>query len=199
MLYRNTTGASLSSSDPTELRYQLSSAVELLGFTNANREEVLAQVAAVEDRLYAGEVFKYARGAQVPAQPQELFPLKGRPLKTAELTQASAWAASDLPVVTARAPTGPWPERTEATDDDHTAGGVSAMPATDKEPEVVIMTKKPRKANATGDIRAAADEAWRTAGSPAIVKALLPVLEARDFHPTTIRIQLNKWKKERTS
>lgn len=202
MLYKNTTGGTLSSADPVELRYQLSSVVELLGTTRADRDEVLAQVEAVDDRIHAGEVFRYARGARTPAQPQELFPLRCRPLKTDELEQASAWARSDLPTQTAHAPSGPWPERAEPAYDDHT---VTAMPATDTTPEVVFV-KKTKRANAQTEIFAACDKAWQEAGrstDPAVlnplIKGLLPQLEEAGYHPTTSRIKLSKWLKEHTS
>lgn len=205
MLYHNTTGGSISSEDTTELRYQLASAVELLPFARAVREEVLAQVAAVNDRLYNGEVFKYAFGASVPAQPQELFPLKGRPLKPAELDNASAWARSDLPAQTANAPTGPWPERREPEDAPEVP---PAPPADHAEPEFGATTplKKAKRANAQVDIFAAADKAWKDAGSPTdptvvtpLIKGLIPELEERGFHPTTIRIKVSKWLKAHAS
>ena len=199
MLYKNTTGAQLAGDDPVTLRYQLASAVKLLSSTRAVREEVLAQLALVDDRVHAGETFKYAYGARTPAQPQELFPLRGRPLSADELRNAADWARSDLPKLTANAPTGPWPERAEPQDDE-----VPPAPPQDDAPPAPPVVKKAKRVSATPLIRAAADKAWDAAGRPTdpdlleqLIKQVQPGLEAdRGMHPTTCRIQLRKWAKE---
>ena len=203
LLYKNTCGGNISSEDPAVLRYQLSSLAELLSGTQANRDEVLNQAAQVEELVREGQTFKYAYGARTPAQPQALFPLKGRPLSTPELAHAAEWAASELPALTANAPCGPYPERRES--EHELPADVSLIPATGKEPELVATFKKAKRANAKAEIWSMADHAWRAAGKPAdqtalkeLWKGLLPALEAQGLHPTTCRIKLAEWAKQRT-
>jgi hypothetical protein len=96
VLYKNTTGASLVSQESNVLREQLRVLVDATPAAPIDRDEVLAQVEAVDERIHAGERFSYARGARVPAQPQELFPLKARPLTDAQLMGAEKRAPAGL-------------------------------------------------------------------------------------------------------
>lgn len=207
MLYKNTTGKPLpADADAAAVRYQLADVVQLMPTTRALTHEVLAQAAAVDDRLHAGERFAYALGALTPAQPGELFPLKARPLTDQELATAHSHSRNPIrgypPRLTGQ-PRKPWevdePE-TQVVDVEASldSGRGETFSATPDEPE--RPAGKARQGSVQPVVFAAAKEAWanRAEGATwADVKALLiPKLEADGFHPTTIRIKLSKWAKE---
>src|SRR3954465_5051882 len=71
-LYQNVTGDSFLEVEwgarASQFRERLREAARNMASTVALTDEVAVQVAAVDDRLHAGERFKYALGAKVPAQ-----------------------------------------------------------------------------------------------------------------------------------
>lgn len=198
MLYKNTTGHNLpADSDAVALRYQLGDTVQLVPITRCLTVEVLAQAALVDDRIYAGECFKYVLGSRVPAQSGELFPLKARPLTERELSTAHSHSRNPVrgypPKLSGQAAQ-PW----EAHEQVPTTGQAAVLPPPPPPPS------EPKKAKAvTGSVRpvcrARAEATWKERGDRdwATVKAdLLTTLSAEGYHPTTIRIKLNEWAKE---
>jgi hypothetical protein len=212
-LYQNTTSDSFQEFEWGERAFQfrerLREAARNMPQTVALIEEVDAQVAAVDDRLHAGERFKYALGAKVPAQADELFPLPFVPLIPPQTKAADARAAEqrrqfqerleaekrgDFLPPSARANAGlpPLP-----------GAPVSAPTA----PEAAPPAPKPAKAR-SGSVQpvvfAAAEAAWNdparvaSGESWADVKArLFKQLSDDGHHPTTVRIKLSKWAKEK--
>ncbi len=204
MLYKNTTGATLAPADTATLRHQLADAVSLMAATPAQCAEVTMQVEAVEARLYEGECFKYARGAKVPAQPVELFPLKARPLSEKELAEAQQRARVAITTYKPRLsgePRKPW-------EPELPVHAPIAQPAptpqeTAPEPDRVTSVVRTAKPSVRPIVRSAADAAWEAAGKPTdaaslkeLCKGIIPALEAQGYHPTTIRIKLSEWTKE---
>jgi hypothetical protein len=177
ILYKNTTGAELVASDSHVLRRQLSDLIEATPAAPVDKDELLAQVAAVDDRIHAGERFSYARGAMVPAQAQELFPLVARPLSTAQLLESEKRApqpltrSNELPPPPAPAP-------------------------------VVLKT---RAVNVRPVIWAHADAGWEAAGKPTDRAAVLALRrawmkeldEGKNIRPTTSSNELGAWMKAR--
>lgn len=208
MLYKNTTGQALPANDnPHALRHQLADVVGLLGATRALREEAQAQVDAVEHRIHDGERFRYALGAKVPAQPGELFPLKGRALTERELQDAAQRAATPVRGYSPRPsgqPARPWdPDPVPAPAHADTPPPVPSAPAA---PSVVTSTVRAPRQSVRPVVRAAADKAWADAGKPTdhatlkqLTNALVPGLEADGYHRTTIRIKLSEWVRERAA
>jgi hypothetical protein len=177
ILYKNTTGASLVSQDSAVLRQQLREMIELTPAAPLDKEELLAQVAAVDERIHAGERFSYARGARTPAQPQELFPLVSRPLSDSQLMAAEKRAPQGL---------------THADE----------LPAPPPPPPPA---QKARAVGVRPVIWEHADAAWEAAGRPtdksavmAMRKAWMRELEAaRGIKPTTSSNELGAWMKDR--
>lgn len=190
-------------------REQLREAALNLPPTVALIEEVDVQVAAVDDRLHAGERFKYALGAKVPAQASELFPIQGRPLTAAQISAANARGAEaaqrfkdhleaerrgDFLPPSARASGGlpPLP------------GAPPVAPTVSEAPQHEPKAPKARSGSVQPVVFAACDKAWndpqRVASGEtwADVKArLFTQLSDEGFHPTTVRIKLSKWAKEK--
>lgn len=177
ILYKNTTGAELVSQDSVVLRQQL---LDMLLATKAHqavRDEVLAQVAAVEDRLYAGEAFTYAKGARVPAAPIELFPLTAKPLAPAALAGAER-----------RAPQ-----------------GLTQAPPPPPPPPAPAMARPARATGVRPVIWAAADAAWEATGKPtdkaqvlAMRRQVMTTLAADSgIKATTSSNELGAWQKAR--
>jgi hypothetical protein len=195
-----------------QFRERLREAALNLPPTVALIEEVDAQVAAVDDRLYAGERFKYVLGSRVPAQAQELFPLVGRPLTQQQTKAADARAEEkmrahaalreaerrgDLLPQSARDQLGlpPLPGAAPAAPD------APAAPAA-AEPSGSTVRSKGAAGATRAVVNAAADKAWEEAGRPtgeaelkAIAKGLHAGIAAQGHNPTTTRIKLTEWTK----
>lgn len=208
MLYKNATGRPLpGDADHTALRYQLGDVVQLMPHARVLTAEVLAQVNAVEDRLYAGERFKYALGARVPAQAGELLPLKARSLTDKELAEAHMRSRNPIagypPKLSGQgkpweAPAAPAPQ-------------VPAPPAPRAQtaaPDPVAASRGGK--SAPGAVRAvvnaAADQAWEQAGRPAdpaavrsLAMGLHAGIAAQGHNPTTVRIKLSEWAKAKSA
>ncbi len=180
ILYKNTTGAGLVSQDSGVLREQLRALVNATPAPPLNREELLAQVAAVDDRIHAGERFSYARGAKVPAQFAELFPLVAKPLKDSELLNAERRAGEAL---------------VRAND----------VPPPPPPPPPKSAVKGPRAVSVRPVIWAHADAGWEAAGKPtdrttvlALRKGWMKELEEqRGIRATTASNELGAWMKAR--
>jgi hypothetical protein len=210
MLYKNTTGQALPrDADAMAVRYQLADVVQLMPTSRVLTHEVLAQVAAVDDRLHAGERFAYALGALTPAQPGELFPLKARPLTEQELATAHSHSRSPVkgypPRLTGQVRK-PW--ETEEPTIELKTDGADHTEAHEAQAEVYEQTTGVKMGKArTGSVQpvvfAAAKAAWEHPDRVAkgltweqVRAELVKKLEADGYHPTTIRIKLSKWAKE---
>jgi hypothetical protein len=177
VLYKNTTGAALVSEDTRILRWQLHDMIMLTPPTVAFREEVEAQVAAVEADLHAGKPYKYALGAKVPAAPQELFPLRCKPLTAAQL----AGAAQAAPQALTHVPEAPTP------------------------PAPLIPAVKQRAVGVRPAVWGAADAAWEAAGKPTDMPTVLALrktimtqlLEEKGIKKSTSSNELGAWQKDR--
>jgi hypothetical protein len=185
MLYKNTTQMHLIHQERGIVKWQLKRMVEHMPVRDVDLAEIEAQVAAVEDDLHKGIRYSYARWAKTPAKPQELFPIKAKPLSEHQLAVAALDAHNNPD-----APPAPPARPTRAT------------PAPEPSAAATSSRGGP-KASVRPIVRAAADKAWAAAGQPtdtatlkAMTKALIPGLEEQGYHPTTIRIKLNEWVKE---
>lgn len=186
LLYKNTTTGFLVHQETGILRWQLGQLVESMKPTLALLDEVQTQVAAVEDDLHKGAAYKYVLGAKVPAKGQELFPLQAKPLseKVLETVAAKIEAAPPIPPAPPVRPTRVAPEQAAKAAPTERKGG----------PKVAVRPI----------VRAACDKAWEAAGQPsdkaqlkAMTTLLIPALEADGYHPTTIRIKISEWIKEK--
>jgi len=177
LLYKHTTGAELVHSESNVLRRQLAEMLDHTPATVAVLDEVRAQVAAVEDDLHAGRAHRYARGAKVPAAPQELFPLVAKPLSEAALAGAERRAPQGL----TRAEAAPAP------------------------PPPPAPTAKVRAVGVRPVIWEAADAAWEAAGRPTDKAAVLAMrrtvmaelAEHKGIKATTSSNELGAWQKAR--
>lgn len=198
-LYQNLTGDDFHEQQwgdrADQFRERLREAARNVTPTVALADEVLAQADLVDDRLHAGERFKYALGSRVPAQAQELFPLPPVPLAPTQITAADARAREikrlrqereDLERQGADLPT---------AQGDH---GVVTEP--DAPPALERAPAKARTGSVQPVVFAAAKAAWEARAPGTTWDQLRPELakklEADGFHPTTIRIKLAKWAKE---
>lgn len=211
-LYRNVTGDDFHKGQWGERAHQfrerLREAARNMPVTNAVSAEVFAQVAKVNDRLYAGERFSYAKGAATPAQAQELFPLRAAPLAPSQTTAADQRAAELRREQLAR-------EEAERN------GDLLPRPRLEHEPEVEAAGSNTSQAEAQAPaaptvtvrsksvagatravVNAAADSAWEQAGRPAdpltvktIARDLHAGIAAQGHNPTTTRIKLTEWAK----
>jgi hypothetical protein len=178
VLYKNTTGASLVAQENGVLRQQLRELIEATPAAPINKDELLAQVAKVDDRIHAGERFSYARGSKTPAQPQELFPLVAKPLTDGQLMAAAA-----------RAPAEPLTRANE-------------LPPP---PPPAPVLKKVRAVGVRPMIWAHADAGWEAAGKPtdrtvvlALRKTWMKELEEqKSIRAATASNELGAWMKER--
>lgn len=178
ILYKNTTGFDMAYKWEDVQRSMMAKLVSRLDPTLALPEEVAAQVAAVEADLHNGIPYKYALGSRVPAKAQELFPLKAaRPFTKTEVDEIERTTPPPLPP--------------------------SPKPMAEPAP---VATPKPKPGRAGGVrpvVRAAAEKAWAEAGNGTLKsweevrKQLIADLEAQSYHPTTIRIKLSEWAKEK--
>lgn len=219
--YKNTNGEEILETSwgdrAFQFRERLREVARNLPPTVALIDEVEAQINAVDDQLYDGKRFKYALGARTPAQAQELFPILGLPINQQQTKAADDRAAEakrlwsehieaerrgDFLPASARSQAGlpPLPG-TFAVTPESVAGGVG--PATNS----TLGPLKPAKAR-SGSVQpvvfAACDQAWNdpqrvsSGESWADVKARLVIkLIADGLHPTTVRIKLSKWAKEK--
>jgi hypothetical protein len=177
ILYKNTTGAGLVSQENSVLRQQLREMLEMTPAAPVDKDELLAQVAAVDDRIHAGERFSYARGARVPAQPQELFALVSKPLSAAQLVGAEKRAPQAL---------------TRANE---------VAPA----PPPLPPAAKVRAVGVRPVIWGHADAAWEAAGKPMDRTAVLALRktwmreleEGKKIRATTASNELGAWMKAR--
>jgi hypothetical protein len=177
ILYKNTTGADLVNQDNHVLRQQLREMIELTPAAPVNKDELMAQVAAVDDRIHAGERFSYARGARQPAQAQELFPLVSKPLSAAQLMGAAQRAPAPLVRADKLPPPAP--------------------------PKAVV--RQARAVGVRPVIWAHADAGWEAAGKPtdrqvvlALRKSWMQELETdKGIRATTASNELGAWMKDR--
>lgn len=212
-LYQNTTGDSYHEAEwgarAFQFRERLREAARNMPQTVAMIDEVDAQVAAVDDRLHAGERFKYALGARVPAQAGELFPLPYVPLVPEQTKAADARAEEGVRLfrehLEAEKRGDFLPASSRAQAGLPPLPGVPAAPATPQ--EAVPAAPKPPKAR-TGSVQpvvyAAAEAAWtdpaRVASGeswPNVKARLFKQLSDDGLHPTTVRIKLSNWAKEK--
>lgn len=210
--YKNTTGEDAMESSWGErafhFRERLREVARNLPPTVALIDEVDAQVAVADDRLHAGERFKYALGARTPAQAQELFPILGLPINQQQIKAADERAAEAKRLsnehleAERRGDFLPASVRAQA--------GLPPLPGAPPPPptatDEVPPAPKPGKAR-SGSVQpvvfAACAKAWNdpqrvaSGESWADVKArLVTQLIADGLHPTTVRIKLSKWAKE---
>lgn len=201
-LYQNITGDNFHEQQwgdrADQFRERLREAARNVAATVALADEALAQADLVDDKLHAGERFKYALGSRVPAQAQELFPLQPVPLAPTQITAADARAAGIKQMRQQREEA----ERQGAflpgaqPDHDHTVVTEHAPPAAPEQPKLA----KARTGSVQPVVFAAAKAAWE-ARAPGVTwdqlrPELAKKLEADGFHPTTVRIKLSKWAKE---
>lgn len=210
--YKNTTGEDALETSwgdrAHQFRERLREIAHNLPPTVALIEEVDAQVAVADERLHAGERFKYALGARTPAQAVELFPILGRPINQQQIKAADERAAEakrlhgehleaerrgDFLPPSARAHAGLPP--------------LPGAPVVEPTATETVLPPKPAKAR-SGSVQpvvfAACDKAWNdpqrvsSGESWADVKGrLVTQLIADGLHPTTVRIKLSKWAKEK--
>lgn len=205
-LYKNTTGDDYNEANwgdrAWQFRERLREAARNMAATVALTDEVLAQVAAVDDRLHAGERFKYALGSRVPAQAQELFPLTSVPLVPPQIAAADARAAAQVEAWRAQiaaeraGETLPGYGRDPQVGDlDDATGELGNGPAPEERP-----VAKARAGSVQPVVFAAAKSAWeaRSEGQTwnDIRAQLFVTLTGEGHHPTTVRIKLAKWAKE---
>jgi len=175
LLYKNTTGAGMVSQDSQLIRLALADVVRAMDPRLALRDEVLAQVAAVEPDLHAGKAYAYVLGSNRPGDAVGLLPVPAKPLAPPRL-EALAKVAATAPV----APPPPPP--------------VPAAP----EPEATPLARKP---SVRPVVFAAATAAWELAGKGTLAtweqvraKVLADMIE-QGYHQTTVRIKLSEWAK----
>lgn len=184
ILYKNATGAAIANSNEGNLmRFKLAQLVDNMEPRLALAEEVAAQIAAVEDDLHKGIAYSYVLGARIPGKAQELFPVQAKPLSDKQEERAAQLAAAAL-----SAPPPPPPAR----------------PVREPGTEPVCAPKGAPRTSVRPIIRAAADKAWEAAGKPTDAASLKSIctsvttsMEADGYHPTTIRIKLSEWSKEK--
>lgn len=201
-LYKNVTGDDYREGQwgerADQFRERLREAARNMPTTTAVTAEVLAQVEAVDDRLHNGERFSYALGSTVPAQQAELFPLLPvAPMAPPQFVTADLRAER---IRTARQ------EREEAL---RTATPDTPKAEDQADTPTPAPVKKPKRTSVQPVVFAAAEKAWLAAGGDkaatsisgptwdAVRKQVAEELEAQGYHPTTIRIKLAKWAKER--
>lgn len=186
ILYKNATGAQIANGNDTiKMRFQLATLVDNMPATLALAEEVAAQVAAVETDLHNGIAYSYVLGSKVPGQARELFPVQAKPLSDKQTEDAAQRANTAL-----SAPPPPPPAR----------------PVREGPTPAVRAPKGAPRPSVRPVIRAAADKAWEAGGKPtdaaqlkAMCASIIPALEAEGYHPTTIRIKLSEWSKEKSA
>lgn len=183
MLYRNTTATDITGTNDIVVRELLATLVEAnLLETLAVRDEVEAQVAAVDDDLHKGIPWKYARGSKRPAKQEQLFNLHGAPLDPHTAAEAAQRA----------------PQRRAARTP--TARPAATVTAPAPPPAV-----KQRASSVRPTIWAVADRMWAEAGSPkdkAVVlelrKKMMAVLETENnVKRTSSSNELGNWMKDR--
>lgn len=182
MLYFNLTGEKVPLENAMAVRQMIYMVVEKMLPTIAVMEELQAQINLVEALLYKGERFKYARGSRKPAQPIELFPLKGTPLDDAAKAQATQLA----------------PQRLQKR------AAPIAAPVSDSVP-VASAAPKQRASSVRPVIWAVADRMWEAAGKPMdkntvleLRKKMMATLESENaVKKTSSSNELGNWMKAR--
>lgn len=183
MLYKNTTGLDITGTDHIVVREMLATLVEeKLKVTFAHLSELEAQIACVEDDLYAGIPWSYALGARKPAKQEDLFHLHCKPLDGYEAQEAATRA----------------PQRRKV----RSATPTAAAPAPAATRPVV---PKQRMSSVRPVIWAVADQLWEEAGKPtdkAVVlelrKKMMAVLEeTKGVKRTSSSNELGNWMKTR--
>lgn len=185
MLYRNTTTEDITGTDDLIVREMLATVVETqLKPVFADLSELQAQIAAVEDDLYAGIQWKYSLGSKLPAKQEELFPLSQhcRPLDVITTQQAAQRA----------------PQRRKP----RSAPKPRATPVNSPTP---APARKQRMFSVRPTIWAVADKMWQEAGSPndkatvlELRKKMMAVLEEeKGIKRTSSSNELGNWMKER--
>lgn len=181
-LYLNLTGGSAALWDPLAIRHGLASILAAVTPTKVDHAELEVQAECAEN--YRAEddrtILRYAFGAKVPAQVQELFPLKAPPLPAwHDSTQRGTQRVHTPPVPVTHDPTKPAPARPTAA----RAPGGSTRPRIFK----------------------VADEMWEAAGKPtdkdtvlALRKEMMQTLETEHaIKKTTSSTALGDWMKDR--
>jgi len=183
MLYKNTTGLDITGTDHIVVREMLATLVEeKLKPTFAHLAELEAQIACVEDDLYAGIPWSYALGARKPAKQEDLFHLFCKPLDGSEAMEAATRA----------------PQRRKV----RSATPTAAAPAPAATRPAV---PKQRMSSVRPVIWAVADQLWEEAGKPmdkAVVlelrKKMMSVLEeTKGIKRTSSSNELGNWMKTR--
>lgn len=182
-LYRNTTGLDITGTAMLVVREMLATLVEeKMPTCIVVQQEVFSQIQLVEEDLYKGVAWRYARGSKRPTQNLELFPFHCPPLTAEEGTAAATRAPQRRTVRTAT----PRPATVQ------TAPAGPAVP-------------KQRGFNVRPVIWAVADRLWDEAGKPTDVKVVLElrkkmmgVLEAENgVKRTSSSNELGAWMKTR--
>jgi len=182
-LYHNLTGGSAALWDALAIRHALALQLAAVTPTKVDHTELEAQCECAEK--YRAEtdrtVLRYAFGAKVPAQVQELFPLKAPPLPAwHDSTQRGTQRVHTPPPPVPHDPTKPAPARPAAA------------------PRAPGGSTRPR-------IFKVADEMWEAAGKPmdkdtvlALRKEMMVVLEEQhSIKKTTSSTALGDWMKQR--
>lgn len=182
-LYHNLTGGSAALWDDLAIRHALAHTLAALAPTKVNHAELEVQCECAEKYRAAEDrtILRYAFGAKVPAQVQELFPLATAPLPaTYDSTQRGAQRIHTPPVAVPHDPANPAPARPTAA------------------PRAPGGSTRPR-------IFKVADEMWEAAGKPmdkdtvlALRKKMMTVLEEQhSIKKTTSSTALGDWMKQR--
>ena len=182
MLYFNLTGDKVPLEDAMVVRQMIYMVVDKMVPTIAVMEELQAQIDLVEALLYKGERFKYALGSRKPAQPIELFPLKGAALGDSDKATAAQLT----------------PQRLQKR-----AAPIAAPPS-DSVP-VASAAPKQRASSVRPIIWAVADRMWQAAGSPTdkntvleLRKKMMVTLETENaVKKTSSSNELGNWMKAR--
>jgi hypothetical protein len=185
MLYKNTTGLDITGTEHIVVREMLATLVEeKLKAAHASLSELEAQVAAVEDDLYAGIAYTYALGANKPAKQEDLFHLHTAPLNAIEAQEAATRA----------------PQRRKVRSATPTAAPAAARPMPPRSAATRMNSVRPT-------IWAVADEMWEAAGKPtdkdvvlALRKEMMARLETeKSIKRTSSSNELGNWMKSRIS
>lgn len=183
LLYKNTTGLDITGTDHIVVREMLATLVEeKLKPTFAHLEELQAQIACVEDDLYAGIPWSYALGARKPAKQEDLFHLHCAPLDGYEGQQAAIRA----------------PQRRKVRSATPTAATAAPAPQRPAVPKQRMSSVRPT-------IWAVADEMWQAAGKPTDKTVVLELRkkmmarleEEKGIKRTSSSNELGNWMKDR--
>jgi hypothetical protein len=182
ILYKHTTALDITGTGQLVVMEMLATLIEeKLTAKPAVLDELLAQIAVVEDDLYKGIGWKYAKGSRRPAKQEQLFALHCGPLAFDEAKAAATRAPQRRALQPAPLP----------------PAAVASAPAPAQQ-------LKQRMSNVRAVIWAAADKLWEAEGKPmdkAVVlelrKRMMTVLEEEGVKRTSSSNELGNWMKAR--